>query len=716
MVLSKGGNVHGTPAALHRAGGPRGSAHPKLDGSRLSQDVVTVEQPLGARLLSGTVDEEDSCKQHSRESLYGSGGAASPVGYGKATERKSSAPTATAAGGQNQPAAAHAGRGWRKPPGLYRDSGASDSASSHSARKEHDFSRGGAAHSRPMRKVGTSVPDAIPSHTIVEQKGSEKIVYSSERWQRQSTLTTAAELQADEDGVCSGAGSMAVSGRDGLSFAESAALSTVHGFRTSIGSEVKADCAASLPHTESGTAAIIASMTRSARAMDDVFEKVMLSGGMENGAELLRRSMQSSGVVLAVTPDATPPKTQLVPAAPHTADADCVRASLAQAAGRGAAAASSKPSPFARISAGSVNVPDVLSLCIDTYRPHFVPAPSSYALPDRVPPPLPRMIVEANGSRNRAADAPVGGVTGTQDRGTTQARSRAGHSRGDYDILIRACKRVNMCRQEGQLYVQRAVEFYNMGEYHDAIRVAKKFLEVCCALGDRESEGTICNFIGVCYYIVSSPESLAKALQWHQRHRELTSGSEMGVASLNIGLCFTLLRNPESATHALMKAAVVASRDKLTWLEHLAYGALAIAAVMSDDFETAMAFSDHMATTAVGESADLQAQAYDLRAHLALASGRLEEAVSALRKSVEQSESADYARVARLYSTIGVASLEARHFVASKEAFSAAIEAAIRTKNQSLVAGLRVQQGVAVGRATLDARLQAARDTMIRHA
>lgn len=115
----------------------------------------------------------------------------------------------------------------------------------------------------------------------------------------------------------------------------------------------------------------------------------------------------------------------------------------------------------------------------------------------------------------------------------------------DYQLLAFACKRAGKQRDEGRAYFSQGVLLDNLGKWSRAIECYKKFLEVCREISDVHGEGLAYNCIGVDYQLLSeeNPAHVHDAIHFHKKHEDISDSNGKFLASINLGLCYDLLKD-----------------------------------------------------------------------------------------------------------------------------------------------------------------------------
>jgi tetratricopeptide (TPR) repeat protein len=176
----------------------------------------------------------------------------------------------------------------------------------------------------------------------------------------------------------------------------------------------------------------------------------------------------------------------------------------------------------------------------------------------------------------------------------------------DLELLTFACRRASKVREEGRAHFSLGVYRDNLGQYDKAIDCYNQFLRVCKECNDGQGCALAYHCIAVDYQILGGglsagtstgggheapgtsavnikPETLKKAIFFHNKHRENSDSVGKFVAHLNMGLAYAQLGERESSTvnhqYALRYALQLHSLEG----QSLAIGSLGFSAGMYDN-------------------------------------------------------------------------------------------------------------------------------------
>ena len=109
----------------------------------------------------------------------------------------------------------------------------------------------------------------------------------------------------------------------------------------------------------------------------------------------------------------------------------------------------------------------------------------------------------------------------------------------DYETLAFACRRAGKAYQEGLAYYNIAVLHDNATDYKAAIKYYKKYAGICRRMGNVWGEALAYNNIGVDYMYLGDAQNVNAAIDFHERHVELTNVPGKFIGHCNLGLCYT---------------------------------------------------------------------------------------------------------------------------------------------------------------------------------
>mmetsp|Transcript_21873 Transcript_21873/g.29757 ORF Transcript_21873/g.29757 Transcript_21873/m.29757 type:complete len:402 (-) Transcript_21873:216-1421(-) len=135
----------------------------------------------------------------------------------------------------------------------------------------------------------------------------------------------------------------------------------------------------------------------------------------------------------------------------------------------------------------------------------------------------------------------------------------------DYRRIAFSSNRAGKKQMEGQAYLSMGIIYDNLGEYHTAIDSYSQFLSIAKTMGDPIVEGLAYNCLGVNYMLMACPPAegtrlgkvpnisdeskdlLRKSIKQHQSHLSIADSGGQFVAHTNLGLCYGLLEEYDSA-------------------------------------------------------------------------------------------------------------------------------------------------------------------------
>lgn len=166
----------------------------------------------------------------------------------------------------------------------------------------------------------------------------------------------------------------------------------------------------------------------------------------------------------------------------------------------------------------------------------------------------------------------------------------------DYAQIARACEREGRSRGEGHARFCMAVYYDNLNEYSSAITQYRKFLDISTQMNDVEGVSLANNSLGIAYQniartsdSVKAARALAKAAEYHAKHRDMADPIGKFVAYTNLGLVSGLMGDVVQATMNHEHALRCAIRLSDVARQSLALGHLGLVGSAHKDYVTARA-------------------------------------------------------------------------------------------------------------------------------
>eukprot|EP00656_Telonema_subtile_P006064 TRINITY_DN12781_c0_g1_i1.p1 TRINITY_DN12781_c0_g1~~TRINITY_DN12781_c0_g1_i1.p1 ORF type:complete len:479 (+),score=66.88 TRINITY_DN12781_c0_g1_i1:101-1537(+) len=119
----------------------------------------------------------------------------------------------------------------------------------------------------------------------------------------------------------------------------------------------------------------------------------------------------------------------------------------------------------------------------------------------------------------------------------------------DCKMLASANRRAGKIRFEGISYYKMGVLHDNLKEHRKAIVQYKKFLAICKRTNDTVGEALAYNCIAVDYHTLGGEDNLSRAIEFHQKHRDIADIPGKFTCYSNLGLAYQQMGDLDQAVH-----------------------------------------------------------------------------------------------------------------------------------------------------------------------